>query len=215
MVILHKLDASPPARASLIACELFNVPVKLVDVDILQGDHLKPEFIKKNPLHTIPFLEDGNLIINDSHAILSYLADVYGKDDSFYPKDPKKRVLVDQKLFFESSILFPRMRNISYPLIVEGNKEIPQKFIDLIEEAYAFLEAFLSQTKYLAADNVTIADISAYPTVTSLLLLVDLNAQKYPKTQAWLKALEKLPYIQKNNVKGLADLKHLIDTRLA
>lgn len=42
-----------------------------------------------------------------------YLADVYGTDDSWYPKDTKRRALVNQKLFFDACILFPRLRNVT------------------------------------------------------------------------------------------------------
>ncbi|XP_047986460.1 glutathione S-transferase 1-like isoform X2 [Leguminivora glycinivorella] len=215
MVKLYKLDASPPARACMVACELLAVRAELVDVNLLQGEHLQPEFLKINPIHTIPVLEDGGLAIHDSHAILMYLADAYGKQESLYPREPRQRALVNQKLFFNSSILFPRLRNITYPLIIEGVKEIPQKGLDAIEEAYGFLEEFLSRSRHLAGDDVTIADIAAYATVTSLELLLPLNAQKYPKTQAWLKALEKLPAVQKCNAKGVEDLKQFINSKLA
>ncbi|XP_063361013.1 glutathione S-transferase 1-like [Cydia amplana] len=214
MVKLYKLDASPPARACMVACELFSVPVELIEVDFGEGEHLKPEYLKKNPLHTVPVLEDGSVVINDSHAILMYLADVYGEQESFYPKDPKQRALVNQKLFFNSTILFIRLRNISFPLFMEGITEIPKKKLDAIEEAYGFLEEFLTRTKYLAGDNITIADIAAYATVTGLVVILEHNAQKYPKTQAWLKDLEKLPYVQKGNAKGAEEYRQLVKSKL-
>ncbi|XP_063361077.1 glutathione S-transferase 1-like [Cydia amplana] len=214
MVKLYKKDSSPPARACMVACDLFSVPVELVDVNLAGGEHLKPEFLKINPLHTVPVLEDGSVVINDSHAILMYLADVYGKQESFYPKDPKQRALVDQKLFFNSTILFGRLRNITYPLFVEGIAEIPQKNLDAIEEAYGFLEEFLTRTKYLAGDNITIADIAAYATVTALAVIKEHNAQKYPKTQAWLKDVENRPYVQKANAKGAEELKQFLKSKL-
>lgn len=65
--------------------------------------------LQKNPLHTVPTLEDGDFYLFDSHAINSYLVSKYGKTDSLYPKDLQKRAIVDQRLHFDSGILFPRM----------------------------------------------------------------------------------------------------------
>ncbi|XP_047985736.1 uncharacterized protein LOC125225965 [Leguminivora glycinivorella] len=214
MVMLYKLDASPPARACMVACELFNIPVQLINVDMPSGEHKKPEYLKKNPLHTVPVLEDDNVIIHDSHAILMYLADVYGKQDSVYPKDPKQRARVNQMLFFDSSVLFQRLRNITYPLYVEGITDIPEKNLLAIDEAYGYIEEFLSRSKYLAGDNITIADVSAFTTVGALVVIRDLDTKKYPKLQAWLKEIESLPYIQKGNTKGAKEFETFVKSKL-
>lgn len=47
-----------------------------------------------------------------SRAIMCYLVEQYAKDDSLYPKDPKKRSLVNQKLYFDSSTL--NQRSLDY-----------------------------------------------------------------------------------------------------
>lgn len=62
-----------------------------------------------NPQHTVPTLDDDGYILWDSHAINTYLVEKYGKDDSLYPKDLKKRGRVDQRLHFNSGVLFPAM----------------------------------------------------------------------------------------------------------
>lgn len=46
------------------------------------------------------------LIFLFSRVIMTYLADQYGKNDSLYPKDIKKRGLVDQRLYFDAGTLF-------------------------------------------------------------------------------------------------------------
>nr|ASN63933.1 glutathione S-transferase epsilon 1 [Spodoptera exigua] len=201
-VKLYVLDLSPPVRACMMACGIFNVPFEKIIVNVKAGENLTPEFLKKNPLHTIPVLEDGDLIIHDSHAILTYLADTYGKDDSWYPKDVKKRTLVNQKLFFNAAVLFQKLRNITYNVILKGKKTIEQELLDGVTEGYEFTEAFLSRTKYIAGDRVTIADLAILSTVSTLEHILPINAQKYPKLKAWLEELKATPYCKKYNEEG-------------
>lgn len=68
--------------------------------------------LQLNPQHTVPTLQDGDFVVWDSHAINAYLVGKYGKDDSLYPKDLQKRAIIDQRLHFDSGILFPRLAAI-------------------------------------------------------------------------------------------------------
>lgn len=68
--------------------------------------------LQVNPQHTVPTLVDGDFVIWDSHVIGPYLVNTYGKDDSLYPKDPKQKAIVDQRLYFDVGTLYPRIRAI-------------------------------------------------------------------------------------------------------
>nr|WAS27854.1 glutathione S-transferase [Mythimna separata] len=214
-VKLYTLDWSPPVRATMMACDIFDVPFEKIEVNLMKKEHLTPEYLEKNPLHTIPVLEDDDFILFDSHAIMIYLAETYAKDESWYPKDIKKRALVNQKLFFDTSILFPRIRAVTYPIMVEGSKIIEQKKIDVILEAFGFVEEFLSRTTYIAADHITIADVAALSTMTALEIIVPVEAEKFPKTFAWLTKLKEQPYCKKQNEPGATWLSNIIAKCLA
>ena len=61
-----------------------------------------------NPQHTVPTLvEDDGFVLWESHAIMPYLVDKYGKeDDPLYPKDLRKRATINQRLHFNNGVLF-------------------------------------------------------------------------------------------------------------
>lgn len=69
-----------------------------------------------NPQHTIPVLDDGGIIVRDSHAIMIYLVSKYGKDDSLHPKDLAEQAKVNAALYFDCGVLFARLRFITVSL---------------------------------------------------------------------------------------------------
>lgn len=112
-LILHGTKLSPCVRSAFAVAAAIGVELEYKHVDLFKGESRTPEFLEMNPLHSVPVLDDGGKYIIDSHAILMYLMDQYGKDDSLYPKDPYQRALVNQRLFFDSGILYIRLRNLS------------------------------------------------------------------------------------------------------
>ncbi|KAL9919039.1 glutathione S-transferase 1-like [Glossina fuscipes fuscipes] len=210
-LILYGLDASPPVRACLMTLKALDIPFEYKIVDLLNKEHLSEEYCAKNPQHTVPTLEDDGNFIWDSHAIMAYLVSKYGKDDAFYPKDLLKRAVVDQRLHFESGVMFQGgLRNITAPLFFKNETKIPRSKIDAIVDVYNFLELFLKNGPYMAGSHLTIADFSIVSTATSLVNFVEVDAGKYPKLTAWLKRMETLPYYEETNGKGAQKIKEMI-----
>ncbi|CAH1169702.1 unnamed protein product [Phaedon cochleariae] len=207
---LYMIPASPAVRSVTICAKAIGVDLNLKNVDLFSGEHLKPEYLKINPQHTVPVLDDDGFILADSHAIMSYLVSKYGKDKSLYPTDLQQRAIVDHRLHFDSSILFARGAAIS-GLLFGGGKEIPQKLLDNLSEAFQVVEKLLQKTKYAAGDQVTIADLSFVTSLTSFALFVPLTEAQFPKITAWLKKMEELPYYSENK-NGLEQYHQILKT---
>lgn len=54
----------------------------------------------------IPTIVDNGFVLWESRAIMTYLVSQYGKNDSLYPKNPRKRAIVDQRLHFDLGTLY-------------------------------------------------------------------------------------------------------------
>lgn len=60
-------------------------------------------------MHTVPTLSDNNVILTDSHAIMIYLCEKFGKNRAdLWPTDPFERINVLNKLFYSGTVLFRR-----------------------------------------------------------------------------------------------------------
>ena len=66
---------------------------------------------------------DGELTLNESHAIVAYLANAYAPKTSIYPTDPKIRAKVDQMMYFDTNIFYKTFGEIvvSRHMIIQSN----------------------------------------------------------------------------------------------
>ncbi|KAF5270019.1 hypothetical protein FQR65_LT05818 [Abscondita terminalis] len=209
--ILYMLEASPASRAVSIVAKILDLTLDEREIDILNGEHLKEEYLKLNPLHTMPVLDDDGKIICDSHTINTYLISKHGKNDSLYPRDLYKRALVDQKLAFDLGTLFPILRTVDLAYMRKEIKALTPKMIEEIDNVYKFLEIFLKSSQWIALDCITVADIHCVTTVLCLDYHMKINPKLYPNTFNWIKRCQKLPCFE-SDLKRLQSFERFFDT---
>ncbi|XP_065219290.1 glutathione S-transferase 1-like isoform X1 [Planococcus citri] len=207
-LVLFSHLTSPPARASNLVLKALNIPYKQREIDTHKHDQFDEYFQKVNPQHTIPTLQDGELIMWDSHAINTYLVNQYAKDDSLYPKNPKIRALIDQRLHFDSGVLFPAIPYMVNRIFFKKNlTSVTEGIISSFEYRYNFVEKFLSgKNKYAVGNNITLADFSFVTSLTTMHILVPIDQQKYPLIKKYLELLKsQLKSYEEINEKGLEE----------
>jgi glutathione S-transferase len=81
---LYQHPMSANARAAIMTVYLLDAPVEFVFVDLQNQEQTLPAFLKKNPNHRVPVLEDGDFYLWESRAIMQYLADTTA-EQTLYP----------------------------------------------------------------------------------------------------------------------------------
>ncbi len=170
---------------SMLKLEHEVVPMSLPDLD-----HKTPEHLARNPLGTLPVLEDGDVTIYDSQAILVYLARKYGGDE-WLPGDAAGQALVQQWLSYAVNEIW------NGPALARAfllfNRDVDLARCQAAgEAALAHLDAHLSKHDWLALDRPTIADIACYP-YSALAEAGEISLAPYKALGAWFKRIEALP----------------------
>jgi len=99
---------SSPAMAHRVELllSLLGRPVELVDVDLRARARAKtPAFLAKNPFGQVPVIEDGDVTLADSTAILVYLALRYDPSGRWLPREPIAAATVQRWLSVASGEL--------------------------------------------------------------------------------------------------------------
>jgi glutathione S-transferase len=189
MKLYHHPLSGHAHRACLFA-SLLGLPHELVEVDLMAGAHKTPEFLAKNPFGQVPVLEDGEIIISDSIAILVYLAKKAGRTD-WLPEAPAAAAAVQRWLSVAAGEIAygPAAARL---ITVFGAKYNPDEVIPRAHAILAKIESQLAKQEWLAGNQPTIADIAIYSYVAQAPEgNVDLSG--YPAVNAFLRRIEALP----------------------
>ncbi len=135
---------------------------KVVNIDLNKGDQFKPEFKKISPFSKIPVIidQDNNKNIFESGAILMYLAEQSGK---FY--DTKDRLEINQWLMAQMGYVGPMLgQHHQFHHYNPGKSQFgEERYFKISKRIYEELDERLSQSRFLAGENYTIADIGTFP----------------------------------------------------
>lgn len=202
-----KLYADPctvNCRKVLAGLDLLGAEFERVHVDYFTGGHKQPEFMAINPMAALPALVDGGLALSESNAILQYVADVQGAE-RHYPADPQKRAEVNRWLLWEAASWFPScyvylVEYVVKPLLnAEPDAAVIEKEAPNWHKLAGILDARLAKSKWLAGDDVTIADI-AVAAPMHLHEQQHLPLAEHPNLRRWMvEGVERLPCWQKTH----------------
>jgi glutathione S-transferase len=171
--------------------------VEEVVIDLMKGEHYQEHYASMNPNRLVPMLEDGDLRLTESSAILKYLASKF--DLAEYPKELKARARVDERMdWFNTQFYRDFGYGLAYPQIFPHHKrptdELQKGTLAWGKERAAgwfqVLDThFIGKHKYVCGDQITIADYFGIGLVT-LGEIIKCDYAKLPNVDRWVKTMK-------------------------
>ena len=161
MIELFSAD-TPNGKKSSIMLEEIGYDYKLTKINLSNDEQFKPDFIKISPFSKIPVIidHDNNESIFESGAILIYLAEKSGK---FYNKE--ERLKINQWLMAQMGTIGPMIgQHHQFHHYNPGKSQFgEERYFKIAKRLYQELDNRLKDSKFLAGENYTIADIATWP----------------------------------------------------
>ena len=156
---LHTYAASANCLKVRLLLRLLGVECELVEVDIFAGQTLTPAFAALNPLRETPVLQDGELTLTQSNAILGYLA----AETPWAGTTRADRALAQAWMCFEQERVMPGIGGVRFRLVT-GRATLTELAAQLQtgREALVTLEQHLAGRDWLVGPSPTIADLSVW-----------------------------------------------------
>jgi len=187
---VHDFELSGHAHRVRLMLSLLDLPHEVIHVDLAGGAQKRPEFLARNVFGQVPVIEDGELTLADSNAILVYLALTYDEERRWLPLAPAQQAEVQRWLSVASGALAFGAAAARVALVFQRS-ENPQARA-LAEKLFATMEQHLASRTWLAADHPTLADVAMY-SYTAHAPEGGVSLAPFPRLREWLARVEALP----------------------
>ena len=156
---------TPNGKKISIMLEEIGYEYKVTKVNIYKDEQFKPEFRNISPFSKIPVIIDhdnNKEAIFESGAILMYLGE---KSNKFYDKN--ERLKINQWLMAQMGYVGPIFgQHHQFHHYNPGKSQFgEQRYFKITKSIYKDLDERLGNSRFLAGENYTIADIATWPWV--------------------------------------------------
>lgn len=185
---IHRHSLSGHSHRVELFARLAGINHRLVDVDLLAGEHKREPFLSLNPAGQVPVIEDGQTVISDSNAILVYLARKYAPQ--WLPGDPVLEAETQKFLSMAAGEIAygPAAARL---VTVFGAQVDADRAKAIAKTAFDQLEAHLEGRDWLVGDRPTIADVAIY-SYTAHAPEGNISLETYPNIRGLLHQVEAL-----------------------
>lgn len=188
---LYDFELSGHAHRVRLMLSLLNLPFERIPVDLAGGAQRRPDFLARSPFGQVPVIEDGELTLFDSNAILVYLAGRYDPSGTWLPHEPLAAARVQQWLSVAAGQLNYGAARARVLTLFRRPGDL-EECRGIAAGLFQVMEAELGRRAFLAGEEPTIADVALY-SYTAHAPEGGISLKAYPGIQSWLARIEALP----------------------
>ena len=186
-----------------IMLEEAQMDYKVIPVNLGAGDQFKPEFLKISPNNRMPAIVDSDgpggeeISVFESGAILMYLGEKSGK---FFPRSDKKRIKVQECVFWKKVGLGPMAGQVSHfvnyaPNFPGDHSYSEKRYKNEYDRLLGVMNMVLEEREFLAGDY-SIADMASFPWVTAY-KRYEVDLDSFKNVRRWFDAIKSRPAVRK------------------
>ncbi|MCF6316247.1 MAG: glutathione S-transferase [Marinosulfonomonas sp.] len=194
---LFHMPLSPYCRKVRLSLAEKKIEVELVEEKYWEQD---ADFMRRNPAGKVPVLKLDGITMAESAPICEYLEEVY-PTPSLMPKDPKERLEVrrlvgwfDDKFHQEvtSKLLYERVNKKVMGLGYPDSKNI-KAGARKIKFHLDYMGWLLDQRRWLAGNQMSLADFAAAAHLSSLDYISDVDWNRNENVKDWYAKIKSRP----------------------
>lgn len=209
--------ATPNGHKLHIMLEECGLPYRLHHINISAGDQFKPAFLKISPNNKIPAIVDSDgpdgkpMSLFESGAILVYLA---SKVDKFLGATDREKFTTLQWLMFQMGGVGPMLGQTHHFRMYAPEKieYAINRYTNEAKRLYGVIDRRLAQSRYLAGDTYTIADIATFPWLRSW-EKQGITLSDYPYLKNWFDEISERPAVKKGTAMLVKERQPIADDK--
>ncbi len=190
----------------LWCCDELGIAYERIDAGGQFGINNTPAYLALNPNGLVPTIEDGNLVLWESNAIVRYLAGKHGLG-SLCPEDPAARAQTDRWMDWQLTVLWPELRPVFIELIrkppEQRDKNVIKAGCEKAGKAVAILDSQLGRRAFIAGSSLTMGDIPLGAAIYRWFAL-DIERPPFKNVEAWYARLQGRPAYKQHVMQPLS-----------
>lgn len=204
-------SGSPFAWRVMLTLEVKGLPYESKLLEFSKGENKTPAYLKLNPRGKVPTLKDGDFVVYESLAIMTYLDRKY-PEPKLFGRTAEETGLIWRAICECESYFVPVVDKVVRPMFFgKGLDKVDeiQQAAQTIRHELTMLDRHLAQSDWLVGDRISAADITVFPLVQLLLRAASKEAsqpfklgllplsQNFAHLARWAGRIEALPNYQR------------------